>query len=256
MSHNQSPPSSPSHDGFSFLYGSPHSNQSLISHDPDHFFTLENDSNYTQPFETNLPSNTLNHWLPSSNTVCNIMSDIEEGVALAMNERVEPIDVQPSRTPIELSIAERYPQLTSKKIQKAAYNFGHAAIGNHMKKKVRDGDYDSFMRIKLGRDEDFIRSLRRNLRDISYHLKSDFKRVWKCKLSNKLANLEYNQNVVLRKITKQFFREDASNWIDNKTRREDYRALYGEILQTYRNGIKNVDQFSLREFSSKKRKKP
>ena len=159
----------------------------------------------------------------------------------------------PRLTAMQVRVQNRYSRLTSKQIQKAAYNFGHAAIGNYMKKKVRDGYYNRFMSVDLRKDEDFIKSLRQCT--ISYHLKSDFKRVWMCDefLNDEPANLENNQNVALKRITEKFLREDALNWINHKVRREDYRALYVDILQAYRRGINNLEEFSLTAFTSSTR---
>ena len=124
-----------------------------------------------------------------------------------------------------------------------------------MKNKVRHGDYDNFMKVKLGSDENFINSLKRCT--ISYHLKEDFERVWDSiydeLLSNEGRNLEHNQNVALKRITQHFFMEDAVEWINTKIRRKDYRLLYLDILPAYIRGIKDVKKFSLEEFGSSNR---
>ena len=148
-----------------------------------------------------------------------------------------------------------HPQIPHIDIQKAAYNFGEACIGHKMVNKVIRGDYDRFMGVDLGRDEDFIKSLKNGLsqRTISYHLQEDFEIVWRYEdfLNNEPANLEDNQNVALKKITEKYFEGDALNWIENDTRRKDLRPLYREeILNEYRRGINNVDEFSLEAFSS------
>ena len=148
-------------------------------------------------------------------------------------------------------VRNRHPLIEPIDIQKAAHNFGSRAIGHYMIKKVIAGDYNEFMRVVLRRNEAFINSVMEGT--ISYKLKQDFERVWQCRefLSNGPANLEYNQNVALKKITEKFFREDALYWIENDTRRKDLRPLYREeILNEYRRGINNVDEFSLEAFSS------
>ena len=178
------------------------------------------------------------------------------------NEMGNPIDIEPQvevedeDEPPRLTVTEvrkKHQNLTPEEIQKASYNFGVTAVGNEMTSHLSQGRYDNFMEVNLGRDQEFIEY--RKTCPVSYHLIRDFKRVWKCNefLSNEPENLEHNQNVALKKITEEFFREDVFNWINDKTRGEHkYRDLYMDILQAYRRGIRNVKNFSLKEFGSSK----
>lgn len=280
---HSSSPFSPYHD-YSLLRNQQDSGSSFHSHDPCNLLTLEADGSShmdtleTTPFFLNIKPGFL-----SSQTLRNIISDssyMEEVDALTQNGRVESYGVEPkpfqSKNPHNMPgmghpmgndppprlrlvddgvVQARYPGLTRKEIQKAAYNFGQAAIGNHMMKKIRQGEYNSFMSGTMGRDEEFINSLMSW--SISYKRKRDFKRVWNRRyrrfLINKPSHLEHNRNVALRRITKKFLGADAVKWINYNIRREDYQKLYFDILHVYRRGIRDVRRFSLREFSSSTR---
>lgn len=164
---------------------------------------------------------------------------------------VELEDEPPKLTVME--VRNKHPDLTPEEIQDASYNFGVTAVGNEMTTLLRQGRYDNFMEVNFSRDKKFIEY--RKTCPVSYHLIGDFKRVWKYNefLSNEPENFEHNQNVALKKITEEFFRKDVFNWINNKTRGgHKYSDLYVDILQAYRRGIRNVKNFSLKEFSSSK----
>lgn len=152
----------------------------------------------------------------------------------------------------EITTAEpfrHYPEIHSKDIQKAPFNFGKTALGSYMIKLIRKGKYDKFIKEILQRDENFIQNFKEFCRKVNYKTRNDFKFVWSISDFQASNNTFYNYYVALKKVTKQFLKTDVSIWIETKTKRKDYIPIYERCAEVYLQGIENVENFDFAEFS-------
>ena len=149
----------------------------------------------------------------------------------------------------EISTAEpfqHYPEIQSKDIQKAPYNFGKTALGCYMIKLIRKGKYDKFIKEILHKDEDFIQTFKVFCRKVTYKTRNDFKFVWSI---FQASNNIFDNYLALKKVTEQFLKTDVSIWIEKKTKRKDYIPIYERCAEVYLKGIENVENFDFAEFS-------
>lgn len=153
----------------------------------------------------------------------------------------------------EIAMAEpfrHYPEIHSKDIQKAPFNFGKTALGCYMIKLIRKGKYDKFLKEILQRDENFIQTFKEFCRKVNYKTRNDFKFVWGLSDFQASNNTFHNCYVALKKVTKQFLKTDVSTWIEKKTKRKDYIPIYEKCAEVYLQGVENVENFDFTEFSN------
>lgn len=151
--------------------------------------------------------------------------------------------------PIFSETFRAFPQITSKDIQKATFNFGKTAIGTYMMKLIKNGWYDKFLSETLRRDELFIKDFKVFCLRVDYSTRHDFKFVWRCYGNFQASNNGlYNFYVALKKVTQEFLGKEVAIWIEKKTKRKDYIPIYRRIADVYSKGIQNVEYFEFSEF--------
>lgn len=133
--------------------------------------------------------------------------------------------------------------ISIKERQKAPYNFGKTAIGTYMIKLIiKKGKYDNYLKNLSKNDQNFVHDFKRFAEKVHYKNNGDFKNAW---------NNNGKMFVTLKRVTQKFLQEDVYTWIEKRTKNKNFKEVYKECIEVYKDGIENLKKFNFSRFVAK-----